>query len=99
MKTRILPTSLMEKITSRTPDATPNEVLWGAAYGAERAAERLNTLVESMEPQAKNQAVEQIMKDCPDRTGGSVRERIIRLREIRDYYNEVAAQIEREESK
>jgi len=92
MKT--LPNSLMEKITPRTPDASPGEVLWGAIYAAAQAAEALCQAVKAVYRDQSLHVIEQILRDSPGvAIEGTVREQIVGLRAVRDYYNVVAEQI------
>lgn len=91
------PNSLLRKILPQAPTATPSEVLWGAGYTAESAAKNLCNLVESTYGEQAEQIIVQIVERSPGAVEGSIRERIVRLRAIADYYNDVAAQIERGE--
>jgi len=95
MKSQILPQSLMQKLTPPPPNATPNEVLWGATFTANKAAKRLTDAIGLIgdEEQAKT-VWSGILAKSPGVVEGSIRERIVGLRVLTRYYDECAERLE-----
>jgi len=94
MKTLTLPNSLMQKLAPRVPDATPNEVLWGAQFTTQKATERLTAVLESLDSEQAKRALSEILAESPGVVEGSIRERIVGLRALADYYDECAERLE-----